>query len=337
MNEEKIIQAIADMCRDSSLHFQVIVQDNILHVYINRQTDIDYQLITRQIFAAIDSIKSLTFNSIYIYSRLLGEVEPDWQTYLVIKEAPDAALDSINYLATEITTEIENTNTLVEELKYQPKTESLVENIVDQVKTTGSLVSKLKKQLSTKTFDSLAEEFGEDSTEELVAEIHNPQDKVDLAQSQSSSAIVNLSQYCFVSDQKLLDTHTAPLASHIGQLIKSFDEFTFATKKLQLSVLEKYFETGKEPNSINLDHNTKFWWDKILQLDLDSRYKLALWLSRYCHDRAQTMTMVETISLIEETTQTQILLSIILIETAIINQNKALIYFCLSHRCSSLD
>ena len=179
MNDEQIIQAIASVCGDSTIHFQIIVQDNILHVYINRQTDIDYQLITKQIYTAVASIKSLTFKGIHLHSRRLGEIQPDWQTYLVLKEPSEAVLDSINYLATEITVEIEDTNTLVDDLKYQPKAESLVENIVDQVETTGSLVSKLQKQLSTKTFDSLAEEFGEDSTGQITAEDNNQKDTID--------------------------------------------------------------------------------------------------------------------------------------------------------------
>jgi len=178
MSEEQIIQAIANVCRDNTIHFQIIVQDNTLHVYINRQTDLDYQLITQQIYAAVASIKSLSFQGIYLYSRLLGEIEPDWQTYLILKEPSDAVLDSINYLATEITVEIEDTNALVEDLKYQTKAESLVENIVDLVEITGSLVSKLKKQLATKTFDSLAKEFGEDSTGEILAEVNHQKNTI---------------------------------------------------------------------------------------------------------------------------------------------------------------
>ena len=178
MSEEQIIQAIANVCRDNTIHFQIIVQDNTLHVYINRQTDLDYQLITQQIYAAVASIKSLSFQDIYLYSRLLGEIEPDWQTYLILKEPSDAVLDSINYLATEITVEIEDTNALVEDLKYQTKAESLVENIVDLVEITGSLVSKLKKQLATKTFDSLAKEFGEDSTGEILAEVNHQKNTI---------------------------------------------------------------------------------------------------------------------------------------------------------------
>ena len=173
MSEEQIIQAIASVCGDSTIHFQIIVQDDILHVYINRQTELDYQLITQQIYAAVASIKSLTFRGIYLYSRFLGETEPDWQRYLVIRESPEAVLDSINYLATEITTEIENTNELVEELKHHTQAEILVEHIIDQVETTSLLVSKLKKQLATKTFDSLTEEFEKDSTREIATDINN--------------------------------------------------------------------------------------------------------------------------------------------------------------------
>jgi len=331
MSEEQIIQIISNVCQDRSIHFQIIVQDSILHVYINRQTDIDYQLITRQIYVAVSSIKGMTFYGIYLHSRILGEVEPDWQVYLAIKEPSEAALDSINYLATEITTEIDNTNTFVEEIKYESKAESLVKNIVDQVENTSSLVSKLKKQLSAKTFDSLAEELEEDSTGEIVSEVKNQNDSVNSTNSQLTFATLDFSEYCFISDKNLLNAKIAPLTSNLAKLINIFDEFAFSIKRLQLSTLETYFMTEQHPNLDGLDKGIKAWWAQILQLNTDNQHQLALWLSHYCQDRAKIMSMIKTIYRIESAAETQLFLGLLLIETAMINHNKALIYFCLSH------
>lgn len=331
MSEEQIIQAITNICQDSSIHFQIIIQDYTLHIYINRQTDIDYQLITRQIYTAVSSIQGLAINGIYLHSRLLGTVEPDWQTYLSLKEASKAALDSIHYLAIEITTEIEHTNKLVNQLKHELQGSFSIKSIVDQVENISSLISKLKKQLRTKTFDSLVEEFGEDSTGELTEEANNQYRKVNQNKAKLNSSALNLSKYCFISDKKLLVSNTFPSNSNLVKLIMIFDKFTISNKRAQLPILESYFQTIQNPNLDNLDQSTKNWWDQILQLDSDNKLQLALWLNHYCQDRDKTMSMANTIYNIETAAKVQIFLGILLIETAIHNQNKALIYFCLSH------
>ena len=55
MNEEQILNAIANYCQDERLVFQAIVQSFEVHIYINRQAEdeIDYFQLTDDITAAI--------------------------------------------------------------------------------------------------------------------------------------------------------------------------------------------------------------------------------------------------------------------------------------------
>lgn len=82
MNEEQIVKAIADVHRDSTLQFQAILQDDLLHLYINREQDYcNHQKLAEKLFAAIVALNT-EIKGVWFYSRILGEVEPDWQLFI---------------------------------------------------------------------------------------------------------------------------------------------------------------------------------------------------------------------------------------------------------------
>lgn len=150
MSEEQILLAIARTCQDNSLHFQIIVQKHTLHIYVNRQTEnLDYQQLTSNVYSAISSLKWLQVSEIWLYSRVLGEVEPDWQTYVEVEDTKQALMETIEFLAEEIEVEIEITESLIEDLSCAPTMPAfLVEKIEHQLKNTEFLVKKLKKELT---------------------------------------------------------------------------------------------------------------------------------------------------------------------------------------------
>ena len=301
MSEEQIIAAIANSCQDSSLHFQIIIQDRTLHVYINRQSDrLNYQTITPQIYTAVTSLEWLKVDEIYLYSRILGEVESDWSTCLEVKEPGEAAIDNLADLAEEIVDEVEDTSSLVEELQNEPHIPpSLTAQIADEIETTGSLAAKLKDGVETQTVDTVSAELADVSTGELASEASQSSSSgINLSKSPSSSRVKtasDLSQYCFIRNRRLLSADLVAPKENIARLIETFDTWELSVKRSQLPILATYFKSEVNPNLDSLAPELQIWWQQILELDSEPRRKLAIWLSRYCQDSKQTLANIVSV------------------------------------------
>ena len=117
MNKQQIINAIADACQDKSLRFQVIIQDSALHIYINRPTvaQLNYQQLKQKIYTTIVKLYSTELSNIWLYCRVLGEIEPDWQSVLEIDTRLTTVLD-------EITNALEAANSIVEKIEHELET-----------------------------------------------------------------------------------------------------------------------------------------------------------------------------------------------------------------------
>ena len=77
MVEEQIILAIAEKVKDDRLHFQIIIGEGTLHIYINRDTEesLNYDRLTSTIHSAISELEELNLLTMELFSRVLGEVE----------------------------------------------------------------------------------------------------------------------------------------------------------------------------------------------------------------------------------------------------------------------
>lgn len=84
MNEELILQSLEGIGEDLNLYFQAIIEAPYIYIYINRDTDtnIDYAVLTEEIRARVAALEISDFKGLYIYSRYLGLVEPDWETFV---------------------------------------------------------------------------------------------------------------------------------------------------------------------------------------------------------------------------------------------------------------
>ncbi|GAB4543676.1 MAG: hypothetical protein Tsb0014_37460 [Pleurocapsa sp.] len=90
MDRELIIQTLKNACDDRNLRFQVITEDSLWHIYINRKTDRipDYSLLSATIEKAIARLNIPDLEGLWLYSRVLGEIEPDWQTFIELNLFP---------------------------------------------------------------------------------------------------------------------------------------------------------------------------------------------------------------------------------------------------------
>lgn len=89
MDQELILQALKNACGNKIYRFQIIVQDSQLHIYINRKAESkpDYDFLTDLVTQAIADLKLDALDGMWLYSRKLGEIEPDWQTFVELSTA----------------------------------------------------------------------------------------------------------------------------------------------------------------------------------------------------------------------------------------------------------
>jgi hypothetical protein len=98
MDRDLIIKALKSSCGNKNFRFQVIVHKSKLHIYINRKGDQlpDYELLTNNITQAISNLALDSLAGIWLYSRKLGETQPDWQTF--VESTAIVAQEEINTL-----------------------------------------------------------------------------------------------------------------------------------------------------------------------------------------------------------------------------------------------
>lgn len=266
MNESEIINAIANACEDDTLRFQIIIQDSTLHIYINRPTvaELDYQPLKQRIISTIMSLYSARVEKIWLYCRILGEIEPDWQSSWSIALDSSALDDSMTATLKEISYTLAATN---------------------------SVVDKIEQELDT------AESFSDDSISQLeeLPISANDSDKLDSIEIEGNLSVCDFSQYCFIRNQRLLYAVLDPPPVDIAQLLNTFYRFEQGVLRSQLPVLEVYFEQSTAPNLDLVNREVRAWWKEIIKLDSDSKRKLAIWLSRYCLHPQQTINVVDKV------------------------------------------
>ena len=269
MTEEQILKAIADACEDDTLRFQIIIQDGVLYVYINRpvEAELDYQELESKIQAAINNLNS-DFQEITLYSRVLGEIEPDWQS--TTSDTEESRLNS-----TQIS--------------------SMMEAITEAVEATNSIVKRIERELD------IPESFAEpvNDFEELPTTADDGNSNFDSSTIRSIDRAIwklDLNQYCFIRNQRLLYSVLSPPKKNIARLVNIFHLFGQSEQRSQLPILEQYFDRGVVPNLDSFDPEVQSWWTAIVMLDSDQKRQLAIWLSRYCmHPEQTSSTVIEVL------------------------------------------
>lgn len=268
MTEEQILKAIADACEDHTLRFQIIIQDDVLYVYINRPADakLDYQSLETRICKAIKQAKTLNVREIALYSRVLGEIEPDWQS--LPEETVRIDSGQLSAMMEAITDAVETTNSIVEKIERELLIpESLATNSVDDFEELPTTADENNSQLDTEILDSI--------------------DRATWKQ--------DLKQYCFIRNQRLLYAVLSSPKEDIARLIDIFHLFGEPIQRSQVHIIERYFEDSTMPNLDDFEPEVQSWWTAIVMLDSDLKRQFAIWLSRYCIHPEQTMRTIEEV------------------------------------------
>ena len=306
MIEEQILGAIAEKIDSDSLNLQVITQEQTLYLYINRgrEADLDYDWLTAKIQDAVTGLTDCDFTLIELYSRIFGEVEPDWHTSL---ELVAANLESITSEIAEI---VEDPQTLTSDLEQKPEVNSFANAEVKSLAESETSEEVVANSESIVVEPGNQEQTLLDSSEETIqdSEASKPDQEEEEKFPESpispeenpEAAIGDFSQYCFIRNRRLLEAELVSPSANLAELITTFDEFSALIKRSQLPLLEAYLKQDQSPEIEELEPPVKAWWTEILALDGDPKRKFAIWMSRYCCDCETTMTKISGILAYQE-------------------------------------
>jgi hypothetical protein len=121
MNETDVIEALDQACQGLNLIFQVVHDPETLYVYANRsesEPSFSYETLTEKVQGAIVAHQESTLlqlphlQTLHLYSRELGTIEPDWEITLVLPsaeaETPEASTDAVSAVMQPDVLESEN-------------------------------------------------------------------------------------------------------------------------------------------------------------------------------------------------------------------------------------
>lgn len=265
MDRDSIIKALKSYCDDKHLRFQVIVDRSKLHIYINRKADYnpDYTLLTKTISQAIASLELDSLEGVWLYSRQLGKVEPDWQVF--VEPSKEVAEDEMNTL--------EYTKGDLQEINF-PEFEDFLES--DNTDDTGLL-----KNTGMVHQKPLEEEEINSSIEKIV---QSPK-----TNAESNTESNPLSRYCFVTNKKILQGDILAPDKEVIRLVRFFHNISANNQQKILPLVDEYFKQGKTGNTEKLAPIVTKWLKQITELNEKNRKAIAIWLSRYCFDPSTTL------------------------------------------------
>ena len=262
MDRDLIIKALKSSCDNKNLRFQVIFEKSKLHIYINRKADYtpDYALLTDNIAQTITDLNLDSLAGIWLYSRKLGEVKPDWQVFVDSPTKSDE--EEINTL--------DYTESDCAEVNFPEFEDFLAEDSTEDtglLKNTGMIHQK-----------PLEEEEINISVKEI--EVDSPRTNTD---------IYSLAQYCFVTNKKILKGDILAPDKEVIRLVKFFHHLSENNQQKILPFVDEYFKKGKTSDTEKLPPIITKWLKQIIELNEKNRQAIAIWLSRYCFDSLTTI------------------------------------------------
>ena len=292
--DEAIVRALKNACGNKNIKFQVIVRQNQLYIYVNRRQNfqIDYQWLTKNVTVAIANL-NLDLNSAWLFSRPIGEFEPDWQTQLelpqvvALDDAPTKGSSNVADLADleNIPTDSSISAFEVATLKSQ-----------SELGTTQDFATDELPKFDFEPEDNDLGDTGLLHEAGLVHGTHLKEEPIELSASLNELQASNLEeendtlgQYCFISNEKLLTMELAPPPKEIVRLVKFFHYLDDRQRSQLLPILHDYFRGGKRPDLSQQSSAIRGWFKQMGELKEEDWHNAAIWLSRYCVDRKKTL------------------------------------------------
>lgn len=286
MDRELIVQAIENTYAKNDLRFQVIWYKARLHIYINRAADniLDYSTLINIIETAVTNLRIYDLEGFWLYSRIIGEVKPDWQRYIELDIFPTTIGEPRIALETSEHIEAMPSDSLGIEV------ESLTNETDDEAE--NSLVTAFVEEAQsddwTESDDSQSNSVVESSFSVELNDSQNffPEDTM---------KSLGLASYCFIYNKSLLEGELLPPTLEIAKIVYFFHNLPTVSQHQVLPVIDDYFGQAKIPNVHKFSVGIQQWLEQITTLPADEVRKASIWLSRYCLNPEATMVEVKNV------------------------------------------
>ena len=317
MDQELIVKALKKACGNKSFKFQVIIQNDKLYIYANHRANYqpNYELLQKNVATTIASLDLNNLDSVWLYCRPLGQIEPNWQALVELHNhanqedsdtfgitedlESDIDFDHLKEFITDNNTEdniIENNDFEEDELDL-PDFEDFPE--ADSTGDTGllqetGLIHGTPLKEEEINFNTFSTDFIKAETIESGAEDVN----------ENSLNDNSFAEYCFVTNKKLLTSDIIPPGKEIIRLVKFFHHLSENNQHKLLPILDRYFLHAETPNLETMAIAIHKWFKQIGELNFDDHHLFAIWLSRYCFAPNTTLEEFKTIAAQNATAET---------------------------------
>ncbi|PSF37496.1 hypothetical protein C7H19_10025 [Aphanothece hegewaldii CCALA 016] len=279
MSEEDILRIIEEYCQETGIYFQVFLQVPYLYVYINREAAqlVDYNQLSEKMISAIAHQQIPELQGISLHSRILGTIEPDWETYLELPSVENNVIELENE-SLPVVYDLEPQETILTESSSEPILKETPETIL----TESSSEPILKETPETIVNESSSEPI--------------------LEETQPTSEPFELAKYCFIRNRSLLTAKLPHPSANIAKMVDFFH--VLPNKQIIAPFLDDIFNKGKTPNTTNHPPSVQQWVKELVELDEEKKRKTSIWFSRYCINPTATMEQVTAVLSIATETST---------------------------------
>jgi hypothetical protein len=271
MNESILQQALAQACPGSGLIFQPIFQDDILYLYLNRPVEIvvEYEALAKRIHALVISLEFPKLEGLWLYCRILGKTQPEWERFLQI--APDQEPESL------------------------PSIDDIEQDLEAADASFHGSFPEVTPEVSGHEGLETNPTITEASVLDLVGVSLQGNEQLDNAPLADADLNLILKQYCFTRNRALLTSEVLPPAPAVAQLILDFHTLSAADKKVLLPCLEQFFRASSPEAVDQCSDAARAWFETLEQLSGQDSRKTAIWLSRYCHDPKSALSALQAV------------------------------------------
>ena len=324
--EQLIINALKSVCGNRNIKFQVIIKDNLLHIYANHRQDYHPQYVTLEenVCAAIASLGLEAIDSVWLYGRPLGQTEPNWQVFVELptqvtnkreEDTKGGDIEDIDPL--DNLPDLESLTDAKEGSEFKPNiqdsredTEALSE--VWHQEDTESISEALRAEFDVTEFidfsDATSNSIGDTGLLQNTGFVHgsplkeaeintlSPNFSFDRVAENATPEVDSQAQYCFITNRKLLTEQTCDPTRDTMRMVKFFHHLSEADRQQLLPILDSYFRESITPGLETTIPAIQNWVEKIKDLGEEDRHLLAVWLSRYCFNPEVTLEEFEQIS-----------------------------------------
>lgn len=288
MQDEEIREEIERACQHLAvdLYFQVSQNPPYLYIFINRPAgnSLDYARITTLIGETIADLNLENISYLAFYSRLLGEVNHDWEHCIVLSDLIQDTLVDFNPTLSEATIQ----QPIIFGLETTPTAPTLGDPLED---------TEFVEHRATKPFaDSEVEE-------ETVARSPKSGQSINLEnmiESAPAQAEINLnradfSQYCFVDNPNIISIPSQTIYPNVAKALTIFHRFPTRGKHRVLPLLGQIFSGDRGIVFIHFPLQVQQWFEYILTLTNAELEDAKIWFTRYCQNSYETLREVQQI------------------------------------------